>query len=93
MDLDTRRILKKNSFVYDMNDSLCLLCVYLVCTLAVHVQCVCVCVCVSCVVSCVWMCACAHATVCTFGVSAHCAVGRVFWTCVILSPSIMEAGK
>ena len=89
MDLDTWRNLKQNSFVCDMS----VLCVCLVCTLAVHVQCVCVRACVR-----VWwaVCGCVHVhtqlhahvwCVCTL-CSWH-----VFWTCVILPPSIMEAGK
>ena len=90
-----------------MNDSPCLLCVCLVFTLAVHVQCVCVCgvawcgvawrvcgMCVACVVSCVWTCACTHTTACTCLVCLHAVqLTCVFWTYVILSPSIMEAGK
>ena len=77
--------LNKNSFVYDMNDSPCLLCVCLVCTLAVHIQCVCVCVracvrararvCVMCGELCVDVCMCTHNCLHMFGVSAHCAVG------------------
>ena len=68
-----RRNLKQNSFVYDMNDSPCLLCVCLVCTLAVHVQCVCVRACV-CVELCVDVCMCTHNCMHMFSVSARCAV-------------------
>ena len=49
MDLDTRRNLKQNSFVYDMNGSplaVCLSCVYTCCACTVLCVCVCVCVCV-----------------------------------------------
>ena len=59
-----------------MNDSPCLLCVCLVCTLAVHVQCVCVCVrvCVMCGELCVDVCMCTRNCMHIFGVSARCAV-------------------